>query len=69
MANSLQSSEPISRRYRTTIIEVEETPVVPLTYPEKVTAKWVWEHVPITTSCALIGLVFGAGMAFQKLIG
>jgi len=58
----------IRRRLSTTIIEVEEVPVAPLTYPEKVTAKWVWEHVPLTTSCALVTVVFGAGMAFQKLI-
>ena len=62
MANSVQSSSPASRRYRTTIVEMEEVPVVPLTYPEKVTAKWVWEHVPIATTCSLIALVFGAGV-------
>lgn len=55
--------------HTTTIIEVEERPLVPLTYPDKVTAKWVWEHVPISTTCTLVGLIFGAGMGFQKLIG
>lgn len=57
------------RRFRTTIIEVDEVPVVPLTYPEKVTARWVWEHVPIPAALALVAAIFGAGMAFQKMLG
>lgn len=59
------------KSFRTTIVEVEETPVVPLAYPEKVTLKWIVDNVPVSALVAAVGVVptvFYSGWYLSKLM-
>lgn len=56
--------DSLNRPQRVVNVAPPSAPPAPLPCPEKITLKWVHEHVPITMIVGFSGAIFMAGVTF-----